>query len=143
MPTTIYRSRFPDVIVPNVSLTEFVLGRAGAHGARPAFIEAPSGRTISYADFLEQVRRLAAGLSRRGVSKGDVVAIWSPNMPEFAVVFHAVIRLGAILSTVNTSYTPEEAAFQLRDAKPKMLVSCGFGPDRRRASRRAGQDLGP
>jgi acyl-CoA synthetase (AMP-forming)/AMP-acid ligase II len=106
-----------------VSLTEFVLGAASSRGARPAFIDGLSGRSLSYADVVEQVRRLAAGLAARGIRKGDVVAIWSPNLPEFAVVFHAVIRLGAVLTTVNTSYTPEEVAFQLRDAAPKILVT--------------------
>ena len=61
-------------------------------------------------------------MSRR-IGKGDVVAIWAPNVPEYAVVFHAVARLGAILTTINPAYTSEEVAFQLRDADARLLVT--------------------
>ena len=118
-----FRSSFPDVTIPNVTLPEFVLGAARSRGAHPALVDGVSGRTITYVDLAEQVRRLAAGFSRRGIGKGDVVAIWSPNVPEYAAVFHAVATLGAILTTVNSSYTAEEVAFQIADARPKVLVT--------------------
>jgi acyl-CoA synthetase (AMP-forming)/AMP-acid ligase II len=123
VPVRIFRSPFPDVTIPDVSLSAFVLGNAGVHGDHPAFVEASSGRIVSYRTFLDRVRRLAAGLAHAGISKGDVVALWAPNSPEFAVVFHAVIRAGAILSPVNSSYTAEEAGFQLQDAAPRMLFT--------------------
>ncbi len=84
-----------------------------------------SGHTITFGELVDGTRRLAAGLSRRGVRQGDVVAIWSPNLPEYAVVFHAVSRMGAILTTVNPVYTAEELAFQLRDAGARLLVTTG------------------
>jgi acyl-CoA synthetase (AMP-forming)/AMP-acid ligase II len=65
---------------------------------------------------------VAAGLSRR-LRKGDVVAIWAPNMPEYAVAFHAAVRIGAIFTTVNPAYTNEEVEFQLRDSGARMLVT--------------------
>ena len=46
--TVVIRSPFPDVEIPDVSLTDFVLARAAELGDKPAFIDAPSGRTISY-----------------------------------------------------------------------------------------------
>ncbi len=135
----VFRSSFPDVTIPNITLPEFVLGAARARGAHPALVDGVSGRTITYADLAEQVRRLAAGLSRRGIGKGDVVAIWSPNVPEYAVVFHAVATLGAILTTVNSSYTAEEVAFQIADARPKALVTVeAFVPRAREAAALAG-----
>ena len=117
-----FRSPFPDVSVPNLSLTDVVLGGAEAHPDRPALVDGGSGRVLTYGDLCEQVRRLAAGLSRR-VGRGDVVAIWAPNMPEYAVVFHAVARLGAVMTTVNPAYTVEELSFQLRDADARLLVT--------------------
>ena len=85
------RSPFPDVEIPDVSFTEFVLARAGELGDKPALIDAPSGRTISYAQLVESVRRMAAGLAARGFRKGDVFAHFAPNLPEYAVAFHAVV----------------------------------------------------
>ena len=63
------RSPFPDVEIPDVSFTEFVLARAGELGEKPALIDAPSGRTISYAQLAESVRGMAAGLAERGFRK--------------------------------------------------------------------------
>ena len=54
-----------------------------------------------------------------------MVAIWSPNLPEYAVVFHAVSRMGAILTTVNPAYTPQELAFQLRTPGARLLITTG------------------
>ena len=128
-----FRSPHPDLSIPNVSLTELVLGGADAHRDRPALVDGLSGRVLTFGALCEQVRRVAAGLARR-VGKGDVVAIWAPNLPEYAVVFHAVARLGAILTTVNPAYTVEEVAFQLRDADARLLVTTTALVDRARAA---------
>jgi acyl-CoA synthetase (AMP-forming)/AMP-acid ligase II len=117
-----FRSPHPDVFIPEISLSEFVLGRARAYGDRAAIVDGVSGRGFSYRQLCDEIRRLAAGLSRR-IGKGDVVAIWLPNVPEYPVVFHAVIRLGAVLTTLNPAYTNDEVAFQLRDAGVKLLVT--------------------
>jgi acyl-CoA synthetase (AMP-forming)/AMP-acid ligase II len=120
-----FRSPFPDVTIPDVPLTDFVLAGIDAHRDRPALADAVSGHAITYGDLAEGIRRLGAGLSRRGIRKGDVVAIYSPNLPEYAVVFHAVARMGAVLTTVNPTYTAEELTFQLVDAGARLLVTTG------------------
>ena len=117
-----FRSPHPEVEIPNVSLPEFVLGRAHEFGDRPAFVDGISARTLSFRALRDQVRRVAAGLSHR-VNKGDVVAIWAPNVIEYPVVFHAVVSLGAILTTINPAYTTPEVAFQLRDSNATLLVT--------------------
>jgi len=119
----VFRSPFPSIDVPRTPLHDFVLGGAAARGDAPALIEGTTGRVLTYAQLVEQTRRLAAGLSRGGIRQGDVVAIWSPNSPEYAVVFHAVSRLGAILTTVNPTYTVEEVAHQLTDAGARMIIT--------------------
>jgi acyl-CoA synthetase (AMP-forming)/AMP-acid ligase II len=127
------RSPHPDVVIPAVPLSDYVLGTIAAdHRHRAALVDAVSGRTITFGRLVDDVRRLAAGLARRGIGHGDVVAICSPNLPEYAVVFHAVSRLGAILTTVNPAYTAEEVAFQLRDAGACLLVTVGALVERAR-----------
>ncbi len=118
-----FRSPFPDVTIPDVPLTTFVLANVEAHRDRPALVDASSGRTITFGELADRVRRLAAGLSRRGIGKGDVVAIFALNVPDYAVVFHAVARLGAVLTPANPTYTVEELTFQLRDAGARLLVT--------------------
>ena len=84
------RSPFPDVEIPDVSFSDFVLAGAAERGGRPALIDAPSGRTITYAELRRSVRAGAAGLAQRGFGQGDVFAHYAPNLPEYAVAFHAV-----------------------------------------------------
>ncbi|TMD07406.1 MAG: 4-coumarate--CoA ligase family protein [Chloroflexi bacterium] len=119
----IFRSRFPDVEIPDVGLAEFVVGRSATYGDKPALIDGPSGRTLSYADLARAVQRMAVGLARRGFHKGDVLAVYSPNLPEYAVVLHGVATLGGIATTVNPLYTSRELAEQLADARASFLIT--------------------
>jgi acyl-CoA synthetase (AMP-forming)/AMP-acid ligase II len=119
----IFHSTYPDVDIPDISLPAFVLKGAAALGNKPALIDGPTGRTLTYADLATAVRQAAANLARRGFRKGDVFAIYSPNIPEYAVALHAVATLGGIATTANPLSTPRELALQLQDARAKYLVT--------------------
>ena len=119
----IFKSPYPDVEIPNISLPALVLAGAAALGNKPALIDGPTGRTLSYAELARAVRRVAANLARRGFAKGDVFAIYSPNLPEYAVALHAVATLGGIATTANPVSTPRELGLQLKDAGAKYLVT--------------------
>src|SRR3954451_17638722 len=121
----IIRSPYPDVPIPNVPLTDFVFARAAQHGDKPALIDGPSGRTLTYAQLVGAIKRCAAGLAARGFRKGDVLAIYAPNVPEYAIAFHAVASLGGISTTVNPLYTADELAQQMRDCGAKYLLTIG------------------
>jgi acyl-CoA synthetase (AMP-forming)/AMP-acid ligase II len=100
-----------------------VLARAGELGDEAALIDAPTGRTISYAQLAESVRAVAAGLAARGFGKGDVFAHYAPNLPEYAVAFHAVATLGGVNTTANPLLTAEELTRQLRDCRARLMVT--------------------
>ncbi|MDP9257663.1 MAG: AMP-binding protein [Actinomycetota bacterium] len=117
------RSPHPDVDVPVVSLTDYVLGGAAARGERPAIVDGISGAVLTYAQLADHVDRCAAGLAARGLAPGEVVGIFAPNVPEYAVAFHGVARAGGTNTTVNALYTAEEAAFQLGLARARFLVT--------------------
>src|SRR4030095_12580397 len=119
----IIRSSYPDVEIPKVSLTEFVFARAAELGDTPALIDGASGRTLTYTQLVGAIKRCAAGLAARGLRKGDVLAIYAPNVPEYAIAFHAVASLGAISTTVNPLYTADELAQQMRDCRAKYLLT--------------------
>lgn len=135
----VVKSPYPDVEVPNVSLPEFVLGNAAERGDKPALIDGPTGRTISYAALAAGVDRLAAGLSQRGFGKGDVLAIFSPNVPEYALAFHGVAAAGGISSTINPLYTVDELTFQLKDSRARYILTIPQFLDRaQEAAKQAG-----
>ena len=119
----VFRSPLPDITIPEVPLTPFVLQRASSFGDRPALIDGPSGRTLTYAQLQQGIYALAAGLAARGFGKGDVFAIYSPNLPEYAVAFHAVSLAGGTTTTVNPLYTVGELTQQLRDSKASYLLT--------------------
>jgi acyl-CoA synthetase (AMP-forming)/AMP-acid ligase II len=119
----IHRSPYPHVDVPVVSLPAYVLRDIEAHADKAALIDGPSGRTLTYAQLAGAVARVASGLAARGLRRGDVLAISSPNLPEYAVVFLAVTSLGGVVTTANPLCTPHELRHQLADAGATMLVT--------------------
>ena len=119
----ILRSPHPDVEIPDVPLAGFVLSRARELGDKPALIDGPSGRVLTYERLAADVGRVAAGLTERGFGKGDVFAIHSPNVPEYAVAFLAVASAGGAVTTVNPLYTADELAGQLRDSGASYLLT--------------------
>lgn len=116
-------SPYPDVDIPDTTLVPFVLRRAAQHPDKTAIVCAASGRSLTYAELERSVRAVAAGLHAKGIRKGDVVGLVSPNIPDFAVVFYAVTLIGAVCSTVNPIATAEEIGAQFADSKAVMLVT--------------------
>ena len=119
----IHASLLPDVEIPDVPLTEYVLAAAEGLGDKPALIDGPSGRTLTYAQLSGAVRSLAGGLVAHGLAKGDVVGLMAPNLPEFAVVFHGVAMAGGVVTTINPAYTEREVHHQLLDSNAQLLVT--------------------
>ena len=119
----IFRGPHADVSTPKINVVDFVLGNISAHENKTAIIQAETNRKISYRELSESIHRLAAGLQATGFKKGDVLAIYSPNVPEYAFIFLAVIKLGGICTTVNPLYTADELAKQLIDAKVKLIIT--------------------
>ena len=117
MAATVIRSPHPDVEIPDLPLHELVLAGAGEGATAPRLVDGPTGRTLTYAQLAAGVRQMAAGLAARGFGKGDVFAIYAPNLPEYAVAFYGVSAAGGATTTVNPLYTAEELAGQLTDAR--------------------------
>ena len=119
----IHRSPLPDAHIPDVTVTEFVLGEAARVPDRPALIDGPTGRTYTYAQLSGAIHAFAGGLQARGLGPGSTIALMSPNIPEFAIVFHGAAVAGVAVSTVNPTYTAEEVAFQLKDSGSQLLIT--------------------
>ncbi len=119
----IYRSPLPDVDIPDVPLPEYLFEHAAQWPDKAALIDGPSDRTITYAQLTTAVDGVATGLAAHGFKKGDVFAIYSPNIPEYAVAFFGVARAGGVSTTINPLYTTEELRYQLLDADARYLVT--------------------
>jgi acyl-CoA synthetase (AMP-forming)/AMP-acid ligase II len=116
-------SPYPDVSVPDESLPAFVLSGAAERGDKPALVDGLSGRTLSYRELAEQVRNVAHGLRRRGVHRGDVLAMCCPNSPDFAVAYYGALSAGAVVTPINPMATPADVAHQLEQSRARWLVT--------------------
>lgn len=119
----IHTSPLPAVEIPDTALTGYVMHRAKDLPDKPALVDGPTGRTLTYAQLDGAIRSLAGGLAARGFGKGDVLGLMSPNVPEYAVVFHAVALAGGVITTINPTYTAREVHHQLLDAGATLLVT--------------------
>jgi len=119
----IIKGPYPDVEIPEIALTPLVLRRASELQNKPALIDGPSGRTITYAQLADLIAIAAHNLKQRGFKKGEVFGILSPNCPDYAIAFHAVATLGGVVTPINPLYTKREIEHQLKDAGARFLVT--------------------
>ena len=80
--------------------------------------------TRTYYEFNKEVDKYAKGLLGMGIGKGDHVAIWATNYPEWLILFFATARIGAVLVTVNTNYKEAELEYLLSNSDSKALFIC-------------------
>ncbi len=122
----ILTSPLGSVDIPDVSITEFVLRRVDDHPDKTAIVDGMTGRVLTYSELREAIYHTAGGLAETGFGRGDVLAVMAPNIPEYAVAFHAVTLLGGIVTTINPTYTAHEVLHQLVDAGARRLVTNGM-----------------
>jgi 4-coumarate--CoA ligase len=120
---TIFTSPYPDVPATELTITERVFQNLESRPNDVVLTDGPSGRSMTAAAFMDQVKRMAGGLAAAGFGAGHTVAIMAPNMPEYCVVFHAVAWGGGTITTLNPTYTASEVAHQMRDAGAELLIT--------------------
>ncbi len=79
----------------------------------------------TYREFYDICRRAAKGFMKLGIAKGDRVAIWATNYPEWVITQFATAMIGAILVTVNPAYRSHELDYCIRDSQSQTLLLIG------------------
>ena len=120
---TVISSPWPTPSLPDADFAAYVLRHAERLADRPALVDAADGRTIRYGELASAARRTAAGLAARGFGRGDVLALYSPNVPEFVVAVLGAAMTGGVTTTANPLYTAAELASQLRDSGARIVVT--------------------
>ncbi|CAA3029966.1 4-coumarate--CoA ligase-like 5 [Olea europaea var. sylvestris] len=119
-----YSKRKPIPLPSNdsIDVTTFISSRS--HRGKIAFIDASTGRQLSFPDVWRAVDAVATCLSvDMDIRKNDVVLLLSPNSIYFPIVCLAVMSLGAIITTTNPLNTPPEIAKQIADSKPVLVFT--------------------
>ena len=88
---------------------------------KDALVYVDRGLRYSYREFKEKCDQLAKGLMKLGVKKGDHVAIWAYNVPEWVLLQFATAKIGAVLVTVNIYYKAHELEYVLKQSDTTTL----------------------
>ena len=96
---------------------------ADAQPDREALVYRHTGIRYTFRQLEDEARQIARGLMASGVTKGDRVAVWATNVPEWVVLQFALAKVGAILVTVNTSLRAQEIDYLLRQSETSTLFT--------------------
>jgi long-chain acyl-CoA synthetase len=110
----------PDIEVPGIPLHRFLEETARKYPSQTATIF--KGARLTYAELDELTDRLAAGLAARGLQRGDRVAIFMPNSPQFVIAFYAILKAGGVAVATNPLYTPRELEHQMKDSGAELIL---------------------
>ena len=79
----------------------------------------------TWSQFNDEIETIARAFMALGVKKGEHIAIWATNVPEWLMTFFAAAKMGGVLVTVNTNYKVFELEYLLKQSDTKLLVMIG------------------
>ena len=120
-----------DVELSDLPLTTCVFEHAQRWPGQLALVDGTTGAALSYRELIDAVAQAAAGFAAHGVAEGDVVALCSPNCPEFVIAYYATLAVGGVVTTVNPLATAADMANQCAARAP-----AGWSPLRNSSSTR-------
>jgi acyl-CoA synthetase (AMP-forming)/AMP-acid ligase II len=118
----IHTSPLPDVEIPETPISGLVLRQVAIKPDAVAITDG-AGSSYTYAELSDAIHRMAGGLAARGFGPGSTLGLMAPNIPEYAIVFHAAAVAGGTVTTINPTYGAEEVRFQLQDAGASLLIT--------------------
>ncbi|KAF5464125.1 hypothetical protein F2P56_014230 [Juglans regia] len=120
----VFRSKLPDIYIPkHLPLHSYCFENISKVGSRPCLINGSTGKVYTYYDVELTARKVASGLNKLGVGKGDVVMLLLPNSPEFAFVFLGASHLGAMTTAANPFFRAAEISKQAKSSKAKLIIT--------------------
>ncbi|XP_043266982.1 medium-chain acyl-CoA ligase ACSF2, mitochondrial isoform X2 [Venturia canescens] len=90
---------------------------------RECFVSSHQGVRMTYTEVLRRVDKLAAGLVKLGLKRGDRIAVWGPNDVEWFISFMAIARAGLIMVGVNPAYVQNEINYCLKKVDARAVIS--------------------
>ncbi|NWF55321.1 MAG: AMP-binding protein [Syntrophaceae bacterium] len=109
-----------EVEVPEISVPELFEQRADKYAGKTALIF--YGNKITYKEIKDLINRFAAALADLGVMKGQTVALYLLNCPQYVISYFAALKLGAKVTPISPVYTSKEVKHQLEDSEAATIV---------------------
>ncbi|KAJ1441444.1 AMP-dependent synthetase/ligase [Sesbania bispinosa] len=120
----VFRSQYSPVPIPdNVTLPEFVLQHAELYADKVAFVDAVTGKGITYNEVVRDTQRFSKALRSLGLRKGQVVIVVLPNVVEYAIVALGIMAAGGVFSGANPASHVSEIKKQAESADAKLIVT--------------------
>ncbi len=113
----------------SMTIGDWLDQKAAEYPDRECSVHPLEGLRFTTAEFQAQVNKVARGLMAMGIQKGDHVAIWATNYPQWVQTQFATAKIGAVLVTVNTNYKKYELEYLLKQSDSKMLIMMGGTKD--------------
>ena len=79
--------------------------------------------SLTYSELNSRANRIANALKANGIQRGDRVGLYLPNIPEFAICYLAIMKVGAIAVSINTMFKSEEVKYIVNDSEPKIIFT--------------------
>ncbi|KAJ0256157.1 4-coumarate--CoA ligase 3 [Hirschfeldia incana] len=144
-PPRIFRSKLPDIDIPNhLPLHTYCFEKLPSVSDKPCLIVGSTGKSYTYGETHLICRRVAAGLTKMGIRKGDVIMILLQNSAEFVFSFMGASMIGAVSTTANPFYTSQEIHKQVKSSGAKLIVTHSHYVDKLRnldEETKIGEDL--
>jgi long-chain acyl-CoA synthetase len=109
-----------EVDVPEISVPELFDQRADKYASKTALIF--YGNKISYKKLKELIDRFATALADLGVIKGQTVALYLLNCPQYVIAYFAALKVGAKVTPISPVYTSKEVKHQLEDSEAETII---------------------
>ena len=107
--------------VPNISLHQMLAESAKKYGPKPCILY--QGRILTYSEVDDFSSRFATALLGLGLKRGDRVAIFSPNIPQFVMAYYGTLRAGGVVVPCSPLYKERELEAQLKDSGATIVVA--------------------
>lgn len=110
-----------DIEIPEITLPELLQQSAEKYRKNTAITF--FNYTLTYEELLEKVNKVASAFYKRGLKKGDRVALMLPNTPFYPISYFAALICGATIVQVNPLYKPDELRYILNDSEAKFIIA--------------------
>lgn len=109
-------------VLLNTTVGKLLEEKSRLHPGHEAVVYHTEGLRMTYHEFDQYCRKAAKGLMKLGIEKGENLAVWAANTPEWLACQFATGKMGAVLVTVNTNYQASELEYLLKQSESSTLI---------------------
>jgi len=119
-----YKSIYPLLDIPETNILSYVFPKGEEPSDKPIWIDAKERElSLSPRQALPWIKRLAVGLDRLNIGRGEAVMIFTPNHIFVPVAYLAIVGSGRVFSGTNPAYTVAEVEYQIRNTATKLILT--------------------